>query len=91
MKNLEDYTQKQIYDGFNDVLHDNDVWPRYKQFFDNKINNETYDNRAEFMRTMFNMAVPLDVNGTRFKNGNDRDEMQDNYAEIYVNKTSAAI
>lgn len=30
MKNLEDYTQKQIYDGFNEVLHDNDVWPRYK-------------------------------------------------------------
>jgi len=30
MENLKDYTQKQIYDGFNEVLHDNDVWPRYK-------------------------------------------------------------
>ena len=29
MKNLTDYTQEQIYDGFNEVLHDNDVWPRY--------------------------------------------------------------
>ena len=50
------------------MLHDNDVWPRYKQYFDNKINNETYDNRAEFMRTTFNLGGPLDVNGTRFKN-----------------------
>ena len=88
MKNIGDYTQQQLYDGFNDVLHDNDVWPNYKQFFDNKINNETYDNRAEFMRTTFNLGSPLNVNGTRFINRKDRAKIQDNYAEKFIIKTN---
>ena len=75
MKNLQDYTQKEIYDGFNDVLHDNNVWPRYRQFFDNKIKNETYDNRCEFMRVYFVFGTPLNINGTRFKNPQDRNKI----------------
>lgn len=43
------------------------------------------------MRTMFNLGAPLDVNGTRFKNNRDRSEIQDNYAEIYINKTNIQI
>jgi hypothetical protein len=73
------------------VLHDNDIWPRYKQYFDNKINNETYDNRAEFMRTMFNLGGPLNVNETRFKNMRDRSRSQDKYVELYINRTNIAI
>jgi hypothetical protein len=42
--------------------------------FDNKVNNETYDNRVEFMRTTFKLGAPLDVNGTRFANKDDRKE-----------------
>lgn len=91
MKNLKDYTQKQIIDGFNDVLHDNDVWPRYKQYFDNKVNNETYDNRVEFMRTGFNMGAPLNINGTRYKNVKDRQKEQEKYTEDFVNVTDLAI
>lgn len=72
MKNLKDYSQKEIIDGFNEVLHDNDIWPRYKQFFDNNVNNETYDNKVVFMRTMFNFGTPLDINGTRFSTPKDR-------------------
>jgi len=40
---------------------------------------------------MFNLGGPLEVNGTRFKNKNDRSKIQDNYVEIYVNKTNDAI
>ena len=43
------------------------------------------------MRTTFNLGGPLEVNGTRFKNKNDRSKIQDNYVEIYVNKTNDAI
>lgn len=74
MKNLADYSQEFIYDQFNVVLHDNDVWPRYRQFFDNKVNNETYDNKVTFMRTVFNLGAPLYVNNTRFLNPKDRTE-----------------
>ena len=72
-------------------MHDNDIWPRYKPYFDNKINNETYDNRAEFMRTFFNLGTPLNVNGTRFINRKDRAKIQDAYVETYIVKTNIAI
>jgi hypothetical protein len=40
--------------------------------YDNKVNNQTSNNRVEFMRTTFKLGAPLNINGTRFRNTNDR-------------------
>lgn len=40
---------------------------------------------------MFNFGTPLNINGTRFKNKKDRSKEQDNYAEIFINKTNDEI
>ena len=43
------------------------------------------------MKASFNFGTPLNVNGTRFINRRDRKEKQDEYAEVFIDKTNEAI
>jgi hypothetical protein len=81
MFELEDYSQKTLYDKFNEFLHDWDVYEKYESMYDNKVNNETFDNRVEYMRTTFRLGAPLDINGTRYLNKEDRKKEQENFVE----------
>ena len=81
MFELGDYSQKTLYDKFNEFLHDWDVYEKYESMYDNKVNNETNNNRVEFMRTTFRLGAPLNINGTRYLNKDDRGKEQDNFVE----------
>ena len=74
-----------MYDKFNEFLHDWDVYEGYESMYDNKVNNETDNNRIEFMRTTFRLSAPLDINGTRYKYKDDRADEQDKYVEDFIN------
>ena len=74
-----------MYDKFNEFLHDWDVYEGYESMYDNKVNNETDNNRIEFMRTTFRLGAPLDINGTRYKYKDDRGDEQDKYVEDFIN------
>jgi len=52
--------------------------------YDNKVNNETYNNKVEFMRTTFRLGAPLDINGTRYLFKDDREDEQEEYVEAFI-------
>jgi len=52
--------------------------------YDNKVNNETYNNRVEFMRTTLRLGAPLNINGTRYESKSDRKDEQDAYVEAFI-------
>ena len=43
------------------------------------------------MRTTFILGGPLNVNGTRYLSLDDRSKEQDNYVELFINKTNNEI
>lgn len=84
MFSIEEYSQKTLYDKFNEFLHNWDVYEGYESMYDNKVNNETYNNRVEFMRTTFRLGAPLDINGTRYLYKDDREDEQEEYVEAFI-------
>ena len=84
MFSFNGYSQKFLYNKFNEFLHDWDVYENYEWMYDNKVNNETDNNRVEFMRTEIKLGAPLDINGTRFLNKDDREDEQDAFVEKFI-------
>ena len=46
------------------------IWNTYSALFDTSVNSDS--SYVKFMRTNFNMAGPLEVNGERYTDKSDR-------------------
>ena len=89
LTSLEDATQEEIITSFNLAISSNSIWSVYSTLFDKSVAEGT--EKVQFMRTTFNLAGPLDVNGIRYSDKSDRREEQKLFYKTYQHDYDAWI
>ena len=77
-------SQKEIDSIFRRAWRNKDVKSDLEELFDRNVslNNMT----VTYMRTLFVMGAPIDIDGNRYQNKTDNETTQDEYRKVYARK-----
>ena len=83
-KDIEKKTQDELNTAFENAINNKALLTQFSTFFDSKVSKDNL--QVLLMRAFIKLGAPLEIDGIRFSDKNDRNVEQDGYIKTFVNQ-----